>query len=568
VATESEEGVPPEAFERFPQEPPARIQTEAEVPVFRPLRVYAFDSSLGRGRGNVITLQVPYEKLAPGPVGERLAVIDYDAGRDCFYDPVDLDDTLVAMRAGVEPSESDPHFHQQMVYAVVADALRRFEVALGRTVQRIGVDGEAPLRLRMYPHAMQQSTAHFDPAAGLLFGYFRAGSEAVGRTVPGQTIFTCLSHDVIVHTATHAVVHALCPDLMASTPPWLEMDTAAFLEGFSDLCALLLHFSHRDALLDTIRRTGGLIYRAVLKADGDLADGGTPAIQAELAASNPLLSLSPGFGEALGRGGGIRTALGRPPDPAALERALEPHDRGEILTAAVFDAFFSIYMRRSLDLFRIYRSGGGRLDSGDLPDVLAERLAAEATRIASVMLNVSVRALDYCPAGGLTFGDFLRACITADFEHDPSDELGVREALMLGFSRRGIKPRGAPFFSEDALRWPVFDPAALDAPGPSLVGLPEPNARNRAINARALRAFIERNAAALSLRPKIGFDLYPLQVVRRTAADDRPRQVLVARVVQPGPSRATSSEQQRGVTLVFDGGGRLRYDIRSAQASS
>lgn len=567
IATLSKE-IPIFSFDDAPREPPRPLPASAEPPALRLLKVYAFDPSLGRRPGNVITVAVPYEKLRPGPVGERIVVVDYDMSRDCFYDPVDLDDPLVALRGGVDPSESDPHFHQQMVYAVVSETLGRFENGLGRTVRQVTPEGERPLRLYIYPHVGLTANAFSTLTGELAFGYFPAGDTATGRTLPGQTVFACLSHDVVVHTATHGILQAVRPDLAEGFDE--ESDTLAFHESFADLSALLLHFSHREALLDTIQRTAGVIYRSVLRADGDAA-AGAPRIQAELAANNPLLVLASGFGEALGMGGGLRQALLEPPDPTALDKAREPHQRGQALTAAVLDAFFSIYMRRSTEFFRIYRSGGGRIDSGDLPQALAGRLAGEATRLAVAMFNVCVRAIDYCPASGLTFGDFLRACITADCEHNPIDELGVRDELMQAFRMRGIRPLGAPFFSEDALRWPVVDPRSLKSPGPTLRGLPEPNERSRGLNQAALRAFIAENAKALSLRPGAPFDLYPLQIVRRSTPDDRPRQILVSQVVPRAlrSGKRTSPAQPRwggsrgGVTLVFDGSGNLRFAIRS-----
>ena len=41
----------------------------------------------------------------------------------------------------------------------------------------------------------------------LQFGYFHADEKNPGRNLPGQTVFTCLSHDIVVHEATHALVH-------------------------------------------------------------------------------------------------------------------------------------------------------------------------------------------------------------------------------------------------------------------------------------------------------------------------------------------------------------------------
>src|SRR5262245_7274712 len=66
----------------WPVQPPESTGVPAESPLLRPLRIYAFGPSLGRARGNIRTINVRYEKLKPGPVGERIAVVDYDATRD------------------------------------------------------------------------------------------------------------------------------------------------------------------------------------------------------------------------------------------------------------------------------------------------------------------------------------------------------------------------------------------------------------------------------------------------------------------------------------------------------
>src|SRR4029077_20657136 len=77
---------------------------------------------------------IPWElKLEPGPVGEYLEVVDYDPASACFYAPVDLSDPFLLAQDGLAPSEGNPHFHQQMVYAVSMITIRNFERALGRT---------------------------------------------------------------------------------------------------------------------------------------------------------------------------------------------------------------------------------------------------------------------------------------------------------------------------------------------------------------------------------------------------------------------------------------------------
>src|SRR4030095_5121194 len=90
----------------------------------RPLKIYAFDPMIGRRQGGRITIDIPNETdLKVGPKGKRISVIDYDAVTDFFSSPVNLDDAAILMQNGLDPTESDPRFHQQMVYAVAMKVL-------------------------------------------------------------------------------------------------------------------------------------------------------------------------------------------------------------------------------------------------------------------------------------------------------------------------------------------------------------------------------------------------------------------------------------------------------------
>ena len=76
-------------------------------------------------------------------------------------------------------------------------------------------------------------------------------------------------------------------------------------------------------------------------------------------------------------------------------------------------------------------------------------------RTAEEFFCICARALDYCPPVDVTFGDFLRAVITAHWDHDEADDEGIRDTWMQAFRLRGIQATGARFFSESALRWPT-----------------------------------------------------------------------------------------------------------------
>jgi len=90
--------------------------------------------------------------------------------------------------------------------------------------------------------------------------------------------------------------------------------------------------------------------------------------------------------------------------------------------------------------------------------------------MASDFETLCIRALDYAPAVDITFGDYLRALITADHDLVRDDDLGYRSALIDAFRSRGIRPEGVPSYSEEALLWRGPD-ETLALPGLRMVPL-------------------------------------------------------------------------------------------------
>ncbi len=428
------------------------------APTLRKLRGYAFDPSLTTNLETAlvseITYRIPWERVGLGPVGEYIEVVDFDPASGCFYAPVDLDETSVLAQDGLAPSEGNPQFHQQMVYAVAMTTIDRFERALGRKAMWADrYDRGAPefssefvKRLRIYPHALRMANAYYSKAKGsLLFGYFPATEDRTSGQFPRGMVFTCLSHDVIAHETTHALLDGFNSYLMEATNP----DVLAFHEAFADIVALFQHFTFPEVLAHQIAKTRG-----------------------DLESENLLAQLATQFGQARGGHGALRDAIGgydsvqkkwvrRQPDPIELDRTMEVHARGAILVAAVFDAFLSIYRSRTRDLVRLASEGTGVLRQGELHPDLINRLSQEASKAAGHVLNMCIRALDYCPPVDLTFGEYLRALITADMDLMPLDKHKYRVAFIEAFRRRGIYPNDVRTLSEDGLRWarPGDDPS-------------------------------------------------------------------------------------------------------------
>jgi len=458
-------------------------------PAVRRLRGYAFDPSLSTRLEtagiNEITYAVPWEiPLDRGPVGEYLEVVDFDPASECFYEPVDLSNPYLIAQDGLAPSEGSPQFHQQMVYAVAMTTIRNFEQALGRkalwrahTVDResagkshtAGQSETFIQRLRIYPHAMREANAFYSPAKkALLFGYFNAVTDQLGAFLPGGTVFTCLSHDIIAHETTHALLDGIHRRMIDRTHP----DSLAFHEAFSDIVALFQHFTFPEVLRSQIGKTRG-----------------------DLTSFNLLGQLAQEFGAAIGNYGALRDAIGQvnqetqkweplTPDPQDYLTVFEPHTRGSILVAAVFDAFTSIYKDRTADLIRIASGGTGVLPSGALHPDLVKRLANEAAKAARHVLLMCIRALDYCPPVDLTFGDYLRALITADMDIVPNDDRGYRLSFLEAFRRRGIYPQGVRNLSIGSLCWPTASDNTRDSFKPLTESLRAVSDRSRYFRTR------------------------------------------------------------------------------------
>ncbi|HBZ56404.1 MAG TPA: hypothetical protein DEO88_13440 [Syntrophobacteraceae bacterium] len=412
---------------------------EHKAPVYRLLRVFAFDpgttAKMDTTLINEVVLRIPWEKLKPGPVGEYVAVVDQNEQGRRLNDPVDLNDPNVLARNGLPPSDGNPQFRQQMLYAVAMRTIVAFEKALGRKVHWSQTGQKYTRQLKLYPHYMNEANTYYSPEkVGVFYGYFEATAES---QYPGMIVFTCLSQDVIAHSLSHALLHGMHTHLMEETNP----DVYAFQEGFSDLVALLQHFSLPEVVRQQLAQTRG-----------------------ELTGQAMLGVLGSQFGEALGMKSGLRSALGevgedgawhpKTPNPQDYRTLTESHERGSILVGAVFDALNKVYRSRVADLWRIASEGTGVLKEGELHPDLVNRLTMEASETAQDVLEMCVRALDYSPSVDITFSDYLRAIITADYDLNPNDPFNYRVAFVEAFRRYGIFLADIGTLSLETLLWP------------------------------------------------------------------------------------------------------------------
>jgi len=499
--------------------------------------IVAFDPSILRSDGKQILtteIDVPAEALAPGPRGYRVTVIDYDASSGKLYAAWEPDHDGAYADKSKEDLLRDPRFHAQNVYAIVMRTLARFEFALGRRLAW-GFDGQ---QIKIAPHAFAVANAFYSRQdQALLFGYY-PGSD-------GGIIFTCLAHDIIVHETTHAILDGLRERYLDVSYP----DQQAFHEGFADVVALLSTFSLRDVVAQAFADKGPAIPRDALEIDA-LRRSMLFALGREVG-----VELTKARRDALRRDA-LRRSVELPPSKGLKDRSEyhEPHRRGEILVAAVMNAFLGAWRAR---LQTLGEREPGRLDR--------DRVIEEGADAANCLLTMAIRALDYAPPVDLRFDDYLSALLTSDAELRPDDtKYCYREHLRTWFDAYGIEP---PEGTKGGL-WERA-PADLSYEGIHVDALQ----RNREEvfrflweNRGALQLDEDAYSRVLSVRPSVrvapdGF------VLRETVAEYKQVLHLPAGKL-PDPIRAPAGVPKKqevavhgGGVLIFDEFGRLKYHI-------
>ena len=520
----------------------------------RPLTIVAQDPSV-QHQGKILTtqVQVPAEPLESGPWGYRIQVVDYDASTGKMFEAWEGDnerkrDKFVDPFAGKKTSAliSDPKFHAQNVYAIAMRILARFEFALGRRVA-----WQFPThQLKIAPHAFRNANAYYSRQhEALQFGYFRGQHD---------WIFSCLSHDVVAHETTHAILDGLHSQLIRPSTP----DQAAFHEAFSDIVALLAVFSLPDLVASV------------------LSDGGSSARPPTIPKQNVTpqamrKSLLLGLAEQMGsemstrRGEPLRQSLRLKPSTGYLElpEFQPPHRRGEILVAAMLNSFLSVFDKRIQ-----------ALDSSDSGLLDLERVVEEAAKAADHLLTIAIRALDYCMPVHLTFSGYLSALLTSDAELVGDDSaFGYREQLRLNFADFGIAPAcdGCP---AEAGLW------APTQGWESKLNYRRSHFRSMQYDEQEVFRFLWENRGHMNIRDDVYTRVLAVRPCLRISPEGFPLQETIVQFVQLAEVQAkdlkrfgvarpkvdgktmpasTEVQLQGGGTLVFDQYGRLKYDITS-----
>jgi hypothetical protein len=400
-------------------------QRESTDPIYRPLKIFTRDPAASLLDGSIALINVPYEKLKTGPEGSLFRV-----EKDGTSSSADLDEFTVLLSSGLSPSVANPQFHRQMVYAVCSSVYASFRSALGRNVAwGFNDEHSGSTKLTIRPHAFEGQNAFYEKQDGTLnFGYYKSDKkQTIGNNLPGGSFYTCLSHDIVAHEVTHALLDGLRSEFTFPS----GADVLAFHEAFADLIALFQRFSYDGVVRAAIRKTGS-----------------------KLQACKFLTGIAQQFGETTQRKSALRDAFDLDENGQPKRRYgddVEAHARGSVLVSAVFEAFSTVFERKVEPYLRLAMRA--TTAPGDLPSELVELLARSASRLASQFLSLLIRAVDYCPPVDINFGDFLRAVITADRDLVPDDRLAFREAIIDAFRRRAIFPDNVDSLSEDSLTW-------------------------------------------------------------------------------------------------------------------
>ncbi|MFA5964434.1 MAG: hypothetical protein WC804_10490 [Sphingomonas sp.] len=503
-------------------------------------------------------VDVPAEILGPGPTGYRIKVVDYNAterrayaARQQYQDGDELLDPF-APAAGeslLDPRYqarviANPNFHAQNCYGIAMRTLGLFERALGRRVPW----SSGGHQLHIAPHAFALANAFYsEPDRALMFGYFFEDD--------GKPIFTALSHDVVAHETTHAVLDGLRTRYTEPSGP----DQAAFHEGFADIVAILSIFSLPEVVVAGLdmdaklpRRGEPMVLIPIAKVTGD-------AIRKSI-----LLGIGAEIGMAIGGGrGALRQSVRIEPRVDILDdpEMAEPHNRGEVVVAAMTHAFVELWAARVAQLGTF---------GGDAYNLAA--VVDEGAKAAAQLLQMAIRAIDYCPPTDIDFGQFLIGLLTADRELVPDDSrFGYREMIRASFAAYGIVP--PPKDTDADGCWPRF--AGTDA-----LQYSRSNAEALTRDLDECFRFLWENRAALGITERGYTQVVSIDSSLRIDPDGIPFRETICQYVQLGHffgselmslvgikplpdgfTTRSSVDLLGGGIIVFDQYGRVKYHI-------
>jgi hypothetical protein len=467
--------------------------------------------------------QVEVETLLPGPVSDRVAIVDLrDDGSLAPALPVP-DGNPVPDPLGEDPYR-DPATIRWSAFAIVLKTLSMYEDddCLGRTIpwafQRT--------QLLVVPDAGRAANAFYDrESCCLQFFSFPDGD--------GGLAHTAASHDVVAHETGHAILDGIAPWLYDAQSP----QSLAIHESVADLTALFAATSSGTLAKKAMELTGAKLQRTWLYS-----------------------SIARELGYGIGEGDELRSLID--PDPEQPEKlgdyaAREPHDLSVVLSRAFYALLLDVY-DRSIDEKRRARAASLNLPAAQDP-YLALAFAVQ------IVKRVLFRGLDYLPPGDAGFLDLARAVLACDRAAHPGDSTGLRKLLEARLLERGIGDNEADLAT-------AFDEVH------AAIGKPDLEAIHRS-GWHAMR-MVEQHRAVLGIPQDVPFDVLPRLHVRKKIrhkgyTEPAWRDELLVKIAwreqepaEPSAARPPLRWVRHGATLAFDlGTGEVCAWLRTRPAS-
>ncbi|MGY2932036.1 hypothetical protein ACVWZ6_001638 [Bradyrhizobium sp. GM6.1] len=364
---------------------------QEELGLKLPFEVYFQDPLFAKEHPDMAfdTALVPWEpRLTSGPTSARFAVVDFNGDTEALVPPSKWDEEQKTFRDSEGSAICSDSFrqedalqaHQVHVWAVLQRALEFFESGFGLG-RRISWAFEGN-RLIVVPHAGYGKNAFYDrQSKSLQFYYFDNGQ---------QTVYTCLSTDIINHEFAHAVLDGVRPLFIEAIHP----ETAAFHEFVGDLTAILISFRNNDFRQFVARYSQG-----------------------DLSTDNALNRLAEEFGNAVQGKPYLRTARNSE-TMSTMEGEQRPHLLSEVLTGAMFDII--------IKLSRYYM------------DVRKRKVLPAFWDTIQRMQQMAVQPLDLLPPVDVTFKDYAMAVLRMEQIANPTDPDDYRGMMAKVFQERGI----------------------------------------------------------------------------------------------------------------------------------
>jgi hypothetical protein len=354
--------------------------------------------------------KVPWEPgFADGPTSARFAIVDYNADTGALEPPAVWNEPLQAF-VGVKGQKIDKdavdtlQFHQVSVWALLQCALAFYEdpSALGRSIPW-AFEGN---RLIVVPHAGFGQNAFYDrDSKSLQFYYFDAD---------GETVYTCLSSDIVHHEFGHAVLDGVRPLFNESSAP----QTGAFHEFVGDLSAILLTLKNRTLRQQLAKTAGGKFTKA-----------------------KTLFQVAEQFGQAVSGHPYLRSAFN---DKKMGDVSNEVHDLSEVMTGAMFDVLKRLGERYDDDVEDGRGAGTAAADPGPRGGKRGETKVRKKSPVqvfyaaADRMQRMAIQPLDLLPPVDVTFRDYALAVCRSQRLADPLDPRDYYGMLTDVFLERKI----------------------------------------------------------------------------------------------------------------------------------